>query len=135
MKRPGWNKYFKDIILLTAKRSTCKKHNVGCVLVINNRIISQGYNGHVSGAKHEQKLREGKELATIHAEQNVIADCAKRGVNCEGATAYITHYPCVHCMKLLCASGIKYIKYINKHKYDPLVKYFAKCSGIKITKI
>ena len=79
------------------------------LLINDNRIIAQGYNGYLPGAIHEQKLRDGHEMATVHAEQNAIADCAKRGVSCKGATAYITHYPCVNCMKILCAAGIREI--------------------------
>ena len=56
----------------------------------NNRVISQGYNGYLPRCSHEQKMRDGHEMATIHAEQNAISDCAKRGVSCNGATAYIT---------------------------------------------
>ena len=107
---------------------------VGCVLVKDNRIISQGYNGFLPGCKHESIIRDNHEMSTIHAEQNAIADCAKRGVSCKECTAYITHYPCINCMKILCASGIKNIIYINDYKNDDLVKYFSVISDVKITK-
>ena len=45
MNRPSWNEYFKEIVLATAKRSPCERLKVGCLLVFENRIISQGYNG------------------------------------------------------------------------------------------
>ena len=45
MIRPNWDEYFKEISLVTSKRSSCTRLNVGCVLVKDNRIISQGYNG------------------------------------------------------------------------------------------
>ena len=70
-------------------------------------------------------MRDGHEMATVHAEQNAITDCAKRGVSCDGAHAYITHYPCINCMKLLCAVGIKKIYYIHDYNNDKLVKYLA----------
>ena len=73
---------------------------------------------------------------SIHAEQNAITDCAKRGVSCDGSDAYITHYPCVNCMKLLCASGIKNIYYINDYRNDDIVNYFLNQSTMeKIEKI
>ena len=76
------------------------------------------------------------EQATVHAEQNAITDCAKRGVSTNESDAYITHYPCVNCMKLLCASGIKNIFYIHEYNNDPLVEYFLETSNIEqITKI
>ena len=106
--RPSWDAYFKEITSVTAKRSACHRLHVGCLLVKENRIISQGYNGYLPGAPHEQVMRDGHEIATVHAEQNAVTDCAKRGVSCNNATAYITHYPCINCMKIMCASGITF---------------------------
>ena len=57
--------------------------------------------------------RNNHEQATVHAEQNAITDCAKRGVSCEGSTAYVTHYPCIICLRLLLAAGIKRVKYLD----------------------
>tara|TARA_B100000131_G_scaffold246664_1_gene239662 strand:- start:5 stop:421 length:417 start_codon:yes stop_codon:yes gene_type:complete len=134
-KRPSWEEYYSDLTKLTATRSPCKRLQVGCILINDNRIIAQGYNGYLPGAIHEQKLRNGHEMATVHAEQNAIADCAKRGVSCKGATAYITHYPCVNCMKILCAAGIREIKYSNDYNNDELIEYFAKQSNVSIKKL
>tara|TARA_Y100000768_G_scaffold383921_1_gene366931 strand:+ start:1603 stop:2019 length:417 start_codon:yes stop_codon:yes gene_type:complete len=134
-ERPTWEKYFNELTQLTAKRSPCKKLQVGCILVRDNRIIAQGYNGYLPGAVHEQKIRDGHEIATVHAEQNAIADCAKRGVSCNKTTAYITHYPCVNCMKILCAAGINEIKYTNDYNNDELIQYFAEQSKVKVTKL
>ena len=134
-ERPTWKEYFKDIVILTSKRSPCKRLQVGCLLVNNNRIISQGYNGYLPGAEHKQIIRNNHEVATIHAEQNSITDCAKRGVSCKDSIAYITHYPCLNCVKLLSASGIKEIYYIEDYNNDKLVKYFAEQGNIKIIKL
>lgn len=134
-ERPSWQEYFKTIAATTATRSACRRLKVGCLLVKDNRIIAQGYNGYLPGCPHEQKLRDGHEMATIHAEQNVIADCAKRGVSCKDATVYVTHYPCVYCMKILAASQVKDISYINDYHNDDLVSYFSDISNIPINKI
>ena len=134
-QRPSWNEYFKEITEKTATRSACQRLHVGCLLVKDNRIIAQGYNGYLPGCPHEQKLRNGREMATVHAEQNAISDCAKRGVRCDNADAYITHYPCVDCMKILCASGVKKIYYINDYNNDELVKYFSDVANVSIVKI
>ena len=122
--RPSWDEYFKEIVQVTAKRSSCSRLHVGCILVKDNRIISQGYNGFLPGCPHESIVRNNHEQSTIHSEQNAITDCAKRGVSCNNSTAYITHYPCINCCKLLLASGIKSIKYINDYKNDELVNVF-----------
>ena len=52
-KRPSWDEYFKEIVQVTAKRSPCERLKVGCLLVKDNRIISQGYNGFLPGCSHK----------------------------------------------------------------------------------
>ena len=135
MDRPSWNEYFKEIVLATAKRSPCERLKVGCLLIIDNRIISQGYNGFLPDCPHTSILRDNHEQATVHAEQNAICDCAKRGVSCNNAIAYITHYPCLICTRLLLASGISKIYYVHEYKKDELVEIFAKQKQVGIINI
>jgi dCMP deaminase len=59
----------------------------------------------------------------------------RRGTSCDGATAYVTHYPCIICCRLLLAAGIKSIKYINDYKNDELVQYFCNQLDVTIKKI
>ena len=134
-QRPSWDNYFKEIVLVTKSRSACERLQVGCLLVRDNRIISQGYNGFLPGCPHESIVRNNHEQATIHAEQNALADCAKRGVSCLDSTTYVTHYPCIICCRLLLASGIKEIKYINDYKNDELVDVFCKQCDVKVSKL
>jgi dCMP deaminase len=134
-ERPSWDDYFKEIVQVTAKRSPCERLQVGCVLVDANRIVSQGYNGFLPGCEHASIVRDGHEQATVHAEQNAIADCAKRGVSCKGCTAYITHYPCIICCRILLAAGIQTIKYIHDYKNDELVKDFCTKMSVEILQI
>ena len=133
--RPDWDTYFKKITLVTSERSPCERLQVGCVLVKENRIISQGYNGFLPGCPHQSIVRNNHEQATVHAEQNAIADCAKRGVDCNNSTAYITHYPCIICTRILLAAGIKEIKYINDYKNDELVEVFTNQCNVIVKKI
>lgn len=130
-KRPSWDEYFKEIVQVTAKRSPCERLQVGCILVKDNRIVSQGYNGFLPGCEHKSIIRDNHEQATVHAEQNALCDCAKRGVSCEDSVAYVTHYPCIICTRLLLASGIKQIRYIFDYKNDSLVEYF--CDQMKVS--
>ena len=53
MSRPSWDEYFKEIVQVTATRSSCERLHVGCILVKDNRIISQGYNGFLPGCPHK----------------------------------------------------------------------------------
>lgn len=135
MERLSWDEYFSKIVSVTAERSPCERLKVGCLLVKENRIISQGYNGFLPGCPHESIIRDNHEQATLHAEQNALIDCAKRGVSCEGCTAYITHYPCIICTRLLLAGGIKKINYLNDYKNDELVKIFTDQCNINVLKL
>jgi dCMP deaminase len=135
MNRPSWDEYFKEIVNVTSKRSSCNRLHVGCLLVKDNRIISQGYNGFLPGCPHKSIIKNNHEQATVHAEQNAICDCAKRGTSCDNSIAYITHYPCIICTRLLLASGIKEIKYIEDYKNDDLVKHFCDQKNVSIYKI
>ena len=134
-ERPSWDEYFKEIVQVTAKRSPCERLQVGCVLVDANRIVSQGYNGFLPGCTHTSIVRDGHEQATLHAEQNAIVDCAKRGVSCKGCIAYITHYPCIICCRLLLAAEIQTIKYIHEYKKDELVADFCRKMGVELLQI
>lgn len=134
-QRPTWDEYFTELARVTSTRSSCERLQVGCVFVRDNRVISQGYNGYMAGCPHISIVRDNHEQATIHAEQNAIADCAKRGVSCEGTTVYITHFPCIICMRLLIASGIKTIKYIEDYKNDELVSRFSQMAGVQLIQL
>jgi dCMP deaminase len=130
-----WDEYFMSTALLVSCRSSCSRLHVGCVLVKNNRIISAGYNGFLPGAPHESIIVDNHEVATVHAEQNAVTDCANRGVSTNGATAYITHFPCINCTKVLAASGIKSIHYLNDYKNDSNVLLLLKNTNIDIFKM
>ncbi|MDR3117385.1 MAG: dCMP deaminase [Puniceicoccales bacterium] len=134
--RPSWEEYFMAVALLIATRSPCDRLHVGCVLVSGgangNRIVASGYNGFLAGLPHESCIREGHELATVHAEQNAIADAAKRGVAVAGAQAYVTHYPCIHCAKILLAAGIGRICYREDYANDPLVERLCALAAVPI---
>jgi dCMP deaminase len=135
MERISWDEYFSKIVMTTSERSPCERLQVGCLLVKENRIVSQGYNGFLPGCPHESIVRDNHEQATLHAEQNALMDCAKRGVSCNGCTAYITHYPCIICTRLLLAGGIKKIKYVNDYKNDDLVQKFTDQCNVCVEKL
>lgn len=134
-KRPSWDEFFTKIVEATRERSACDRLKVGCLLVNNNRIISTGYNGFLPGAPHTSIVRNNHEQATVHAEQNALCDCAKRGVSCDNSIAYVTHYPCIICARLLFASGIKEVKYLHDYKNDELVEILANHSNVKLTQL
>jgi dCMP deaminase len=137
--RPSWDEYFMATAKLIASRSNCERLNVGCIIVTagerRNRLVAAGYNGWLPGTPHVSRLRDNHEQATVHAEQNAIADAARRGSSVEGCTAYVTHYPCINCAKILAAAGIAEIKYHEDYNNDPLVAPIIADAGVRIVKL
>lgn len=131
--RIDWEHYFMCAAVMISSRSSCERLHVGCALVKDTRIISMGYNGFLANRPHKSIVRDNHEQATVHAEQNAITDCSKRGISCDGATAYITHFPCINCYKILASSGIKKIVYMHDYKNDELVKEISDIPIVKIT--
>lgn len=138
-RRPSWDEYFMATAKLMASRSNCERLHVGCVIVTagdrKNRLVAAGYNGFLPGTPHVSRVRDNHEQATVHAEQNAIADAARRGSSVDGCTAYVTHYPCINCAKILAAAGIAEIKYHVDYVNDPLVAPILEDAGVKISKL
>ncbi|MFW5888075.1 MAG: deoxycytidylate deaminase [Bacteriovoracia bacterium] len=107
----NWDHYFINIACEVAKKSKDPSSQVGCVIVTeDNRPISFGYNGFVSGCDEQYMTTERpmKYLLTIHAEMNALIFAEKSVV---GSKAYVTHGPCDNCLKHLMQAGIKKIIY------------------------
>jgi len=137
--RPSWDEYFMATAFMMSSRSPCERLHVGCVMVSSgrqkNRIIAAGYNGFLPGSPHISRVRDGHEQATVHAEQNAISDAARRGVSLDGATAYITHYPCINCTKIIAAAGISAVKYHFDYRNDEIVAELLKESHIEVSQL
>jgi len=134
--RLNWDDYFMSIAYLISSRSPDKRLRVGSVIVKDNRIISAGYNGFLPNLPHVSIIDSNDhEQATVHSEQNAISDSARRGVSCQDAMCYITHYPCLNCFKILASSGIKKIIYDENYKNNPIVNEMATLANIEIIKL
>lgn len=137
--RPSWDEYFMATATLIASRSNCERLAVGCVIVTGgerrNRLVAAGYNGWLPGTPHVSRVRDNHEMATVHAEQNAVADAARRGSSVEGCTVYVTHFPCINCAKILAAAGIAEIKYHTDYANDPFVTSILGDAGVRISKL
>ena len=113
------HKCFIEIAESTSKLSYCKRKKVGALLVKNNRIISFGYNGTISGFENVCECKKGlTKKEVLHAESNAIIKCAMSNESCEGAILYLTLSPCFDCSKIIIQSGIKevYFKELYRDK-------------------
>ena len=87
--------------------------------------------------RHDLGLSQGKEIeksCSVHAETNAIATAARRGIKIDGATMYVTSFPCLICMRAIVAAGIKKIVYMNDF-YQPHHEEMFKKNGIEVEKI
>jgi dCMP deaminase len=132
----SWEEYFMNIANVVKTRSPDPKTQVGVVLVslVNNRIISTGYNGIPSGL-NESNLdwnnREYIRSIIIHAETNAVLYAQSKF---ENAVLYTTMSPCSDCIKLLSATKIKKIIYQNEYKDLQKVTELCKFFEIELKK-
>ena len=143
MLRPSWDQYFMDITRLVATRSTCRRRQVGAILVKDRNILATGYNGVPSGISHcdaagclRERLKvpsgERHELCRgLHAEQNAIIQAARHGVNIDTSTLYCTTMPCIICTKMLINAGITRVVYGEGYA-DDLAREMISETGIKV---
>ena len=139
MQRISWDEYFMAQSHLLSLRSTCSRLSVGATIVKDKRIVSGGYNGSIKGDEHcidvGCKVVEGHCVRTIHAEINAILQCSKFGVGTEGATIYVTHFPCLNCTKSIIQAGIKEICYANDYRNNEYAGELLEKSGVVVRKI
>lgn len=139
MERISWYQYFMAQSHLLALRSTCDRLAVGATIIRDNRIIAGGYNGSVSGGVHcideGCYVIDGHCVRTIHAEMNAILQCAKFGVQTEGAEIYVTHFPCLQCCKAIIQSGIQKVYYANEYRNHPYAEELFQHAHVHVEKI
>jgi len=99
-----------------AENSYCLRRQVGALIVKNQMIISDGYNGTPSGFENicEDDNNRTKPYV-LHAEANAITKVAASNNNSSDATIYITSSPCIECAKLIIQAGIKRVVFSEKY--------------------
>lgn len=118
-----------------AENSYCKRRQVGALIVKDNSIISDGYNGTPSGFPNVcEDCNNTTYPYVLHAEANAITKLARSSQNCEGATIYITSSPCVECAKLIIQAGIKRVVYGEEYRSKDGIK-LLEMAGIEIAEI
>ena len=113
----SWDEYFMGVAQLAAMRSKDPNTQVGsCIVSNSHKILSMGYNGMPTGCDDDAFPwdREGDTLMTkypfvTHSELNAILNY--RGGSLEGATLYVSLFPCNECAKAIIQAGIKRVIY------------------------
>ena len=139
MTKEQSDKYYIKVAQLCANNSYALKLKVGAVIVKDDQIISDGFNGTPCGFENRCETKNiNGELKTLpyvlHAESNAILKCAKYGKSTNGATLYITHSPCIECAKLIIQAGIIRVVYLDVYRTIDGIVILRK-SGINVEKI
>ena len=131
-QRQSWDDYFAAIARLVATRSTCRRRQVGAVMVREKRIVACGFNGSPHRAPHcldigcaREGLPSGDRLdlcRAVHAEANCIAQAARFGVSLKDAACYVTCQPCAGCARLLVQAGVERIVWAEGYPAPDAVK-------------
>jgi dCMP deaminase len=115
-----------------AKLSHCARKQVGAIIVKDEMIISDGYNGSPAGFDNCCEDTEGNTLwYVLHAEANAILKVAKSTNNCKGATLYLTLSPCKDCSKLVLQAGINRVVFMDKYKDTEGIDFLAN-AGVEV---
>ena len=140
----SWDEYFMGVALLSGMRSKDPNTQVGaCIVSPDHKILSMGYNGFPIGCSDDEFPwnREGAPLEnkyfyTTHSELNAILNY--RGGSLEGASIYVTLFPCNECAKAIIQSGIKRVVYdSDKYENTPSTiasKRMLRASGVELVK-
>lgn len=121
-----WEEYFMAIAKLSSMRSKDPSTQVGsCIVSLDNRILSIGYNGAPNGFDDNKFPwgREGENLNTkypyvCHAEMNAILNYRGSKKDLENAKIYVDLFPCNECAKIIIQSGIKEVIYLSDKYAD-----------------
>ena len=114
------------------ENSYCKRRQVGALVVKDQMIISDGYNGTPSGFENVCEDENNVTLPyVLHAQANAIPKLARRSNNSQGSTLYITDSPCIECATLIIQAGIKRVVYAREYRLTDGVDLLRQ-AGIKV---
>ena len=113
------DKRYLRMAAVWAENSYCKRRQVGALIVRDQMIISDGYNGTPSGFENvcEDENNVTKPYV-LHAEANAITQAPASSNSSKDATIYVTSAPCIECAKLIIQSGIKRVVYSEKYRVE-----------------
>lgn len=112
-----------------AENSYCTRLKVGALIVKDQRIISDGFNGTPSGFENVCEDEHGvTKPYVLHAEANAITKIARSHNSSEGATLYVTASPCIECAKLIIQAGIKRVVFAKAYRLDDGLKLLRKAN-------
>ena len=104
-KRPSFEEIYMKFAFELARRSTCKRLSVGCVIVSTDysRVYGIGYNGNAKGLSNSCESDEPGNCGCLHAEDNALLKTSE-GPDVD-KIVFVTHQPCAYCAKRMVNKG------------------------------
>lgn len=120
-RRKQFDENYLRLAFVWSRNSRAERLKVGAIMVKDDMIISDGFNGTPRGFDNccEIKNADGSLVSkreVLHAESNAIAKVAKSTNSSEGSTLYITDSPCFDCAKMIIQAGIKRVVYAREYR-------------------
>lgn len=130
-----FDKQYLRIAQIWSENSYAKRLKVGAIIVKDQMIISDGFNGTVSGFKNECEDDEGNTHPyVLHAEANAITKVAQSTNSSKDSTLYTLVSPCMECSKLIIQAGIKRVVYAEEYRITEGIDLLRK-AGIVVDQI
>ncbi|MDE7396180.1 MAG: dCMP deaminase family protein [Muribaculum sp.] len=129
------DKRYLRMARIWAENSYCVRRKVGALLVRDQMIISDGYNGTPAGFENVCEDESGSTKPyVLHAEANAISKIARSSNSSEGSTLYVTASPCLECSKLIIQAGIKRVVFQDLYRITDGLDLLSRV-GVSITHI
>lgn len=132
--RPSFEEIFLTVAHHLAKRSTCKRLQVGTVITTADfhKIIAIGYNGNARGLPNTCDRDETGNCGCLHSEENAAIHCDTPRE--QEKYVFVTHLPCVSCAKRLINLGsVRRVYYRNSYRDNASLEIFSQV-GIEVIK-
>src|SRR5688572_319876 len=133
--RPTFQSIYLQLAKTLAKRSTCRRLQVGTVITTTDfrKVLAVGYNGNATGLPNSCDREEAGNCGCLHSEENAVINCdAPRQVE---KVVFVTHLPCVQCAKRLINLGnVKQVYYGEDYRIRDSVE-LLRSVGIDVQKL
>jgi dCMP deaminase len=134
-KRKKYDTKYLEMAQIWSELSHAKRTKVGAILVKDNTIIADGYNGTPQGFENDcEDEQNTTKWYVLHAEANAILKVARSTQSSENSTLYVTLSPCKECAKLIVQAGIKRVLYTSEYRDTTGVEFLQK-TGIDCQKM
>ena len=125
-QRPEHNEYYMRLAFAVRERANCKGSRVGAVLVLEDRVISTGYNGTPQGMPNCEdddgcvRCAKRENFGSGNAYDVCICVC----IEVQGAEVYTTMAPCFGCAKGMLQAHVEKVYFL--HDWVPTDPELAK---------